>query len=352
MQKFLILASVLAVTGICITFIHAESPTAVPGPEIVPEWVRGIVVSWIDGNTTDLELIQSLKHLLEDNTAQHREITPANFVDPTKEPQHYINRYINEPEYKKWFDTYYSDLTIYEAVGVHDPLIRILHDENVKLRQELEDAKDGNVKLRQELEDAKGRNEQGTPDGNSEKPITDTTSLDDENQKSEEKNDVKPTSSEEMKFGEIWVKTDKDKYGLGDKIYISGQIPPFKPVYGLGGSILEERNHISLQLYRNTDRGSDKEFWIMRCDYYENYSNQECGTHRVIGILHEDWVFGDYTSSRRNNVLHDDGTFGIIIEVTNDYFAGEHYLTLDHYDILDPKRWTPTLSSSDVFIIG
>ena len=42
----------------------------------------------------------------------------ASFVDPTKDPQHYIDRYNNEAAYKTWFDTNYPDITIEEAVGL------------------------------------------------------------------------------------------------------------------------------------------------------------------------------------------------------------------------------------------
>ncbi|MFB5630131.1 MAG: hypothetical protein ACE5RN_00915 [Nitrosopumilaceae archaeon] len=42
----------------------------------------------------------------------------ASFVDPTKDPQYYIDRYNNEPAYKEWFNTNFPDLTIYEAVGL------------------------------------------------------------------------------------------------------------------------------------------------------------------------------------------------------------------------------------------
>jgi len=45
-------------------------------------------------------------------------ITLANFVDPTKDPQHYLDRYYNEPVYKDWFDNNYPGLTIEEAVGL------------------------------------------------------------------------------------------------------------------------------------------------------------------------------------------------------------------------------------------
>jgi hypothetical protein len=47
----------------------------------------------------------------------------ASFVDQTKDPQHYIDRYNNESSYKKWFDENYSQyLSIYEAVGLEEPL--------------------------------------------------------------------------------------------------------------------------------------------------------------------------------------------------------------------------------------
>ena len=46
----------------------------------------------------------------------------ASFVDQTKNPQHYIDRYNNESTYKKWFDENYSQYSsIYEAVGLEEP---------------------------------------------------------------------------------------------------------------------------------------------------------------------------------------------------------------------------------------
>jgi len=44
----------------------------------------------------------------------------ADFVDSSKDPQHYIDRYYNEEYYKSWFDRNYSGLTIEEAVGYTD----------------------------------------------------------------------------------------------------------------------------------------------------------------------------------------------------------------------------------------
>jgi len=42
------------------------------------------------------------------------------FVDPNKDPQSYIRRYITEQTYRDWFDRNYPDYTIYEAVGLNE----------------------------------------------------------------------------------------------------------------------------------------------------------------------------------------------------------------------------------------
>ncbi|MEK0376871.1 MAG: Ig domain-containing protein, partial [Nitrosopumilus sp.] len=48
---------------------------------------------------------------------------PAPFVDETKEPQSYVDRYNNEASYKKWFDDNYPEYSsIYEAVGLEEQL--------------------------------------------------------------------------------------------------------------------------------------------------------------------------------------------------------------------------------------
>jgi len=40
------------------------------------------------------------------------------FVDPNKDPNDYLKRYINESKYKDWFNRNYPNYTIYEAVGL------------------------------------------------------------------------------------------------------------------------------------------------------------------------------------------------------------------------------------------
>ena len=47
---------------------------------------------------------------------------PASFVDTTKDPQSYVDRYNNEENYKEWFDTNYPQYSsIYQAVGLDEP---------------------------------------------------------------------------------------------------------------------------------------------------------------------------------------------------------------------------------------
>ena len=49
----------------------------------------------------------------------------ADFVDSSKDPQYYIDRYYNESIYKSWFDKNYPELTIEEAVGYTNNTLEI-----------------------------------------------------------------------------------------------------------------------------------------------------------------------------------------------------------------------------------
>jgi len=48
----------------------------------------------------------------------------SSFVDPKKDPQHYINRYNKEKKYKAWFDKNYPNITIEEAVGLKPSTVK------------------------------------------------------------------------------------------------------------------------------------------------------------------------------------------------------------------------------------
>ena len=53
-----------------------------------------------------------------------REQSIPDFIDKSKDPQHYIDRYYSETSYKEWFDRNYPEMTIEEAVGYEE----IYHD--------------------------------------------------------------------------------------------------------------------------------------------------------------------------------------------------------------------------------
>ena len=58
-------------------------------------------------------------------TPEPKETSIASFVDPKKDPQYYVDRYNNEPNYMDWFDKNYAEYSsIYEAVGLEEPVIK------------------------------------------------------------------------------------------------------------------------------------------------------------------------------------------------------------------------------------
>jgi len=73
---------------------------------------------WFDNNYSEYSSIYEAVGLVKP-----LEI-PAQFVDETKDPQSYVDRYNNEASYKKWFDNNYSEYSsIYEAVGLEEPKV-------------------------------------------------------------------------------------------------------------------------------------------------------------------------------------------------------------------------------------
>jgi len=72
---------------------------------------------WFDDNYSEYSSIYEAVGL-----EAPKELAP--FVDPNLDPQHYVDRYNNEITYKKWFDKAYPDITIYEAVGLEAPEVK------------------------------------------------------------------------------------------------------------------------------------------------------------------------------------------------------------------------------------
>ena len=73
-------------------------------------------------NLQETIVVDEQNNLLPNNslqiTSEKKDEKLADFVDPNKDSQHYLDRYYNEPSYKDWFDRNYPDFTIEEAVGV------------------------------------------------------------------------------------------------------------------------------------------------------------------------------------------------------------------------------------------
>ena len=67
-------------------------------------------------------IVELIPEAIIELTPELQNLGIASFIDQTKDPQHYIDRYNNEPKYKEWFDTNYPQYSsIYEAVGLEEP---------------------------------------------------------------------------------------------------------------------------------------------------------------------------------------------------------------------------------------
>ena len=54
------------------------------------------------------------------------------FVDPEKDPSHYVKRYITEPNYKEWFDSEFPNYTIWEGIGISQQQYQNIVDDLTK----------------------------------------------------------------------------------------------------------------------------------------------------------------------------------------------------------------------------
>ena len=61
----------------------------------------------------------SMSFMVPEVAAQEKEIICSVYDRLCdEEPEHYVERYITEPEYKAWFDRNFPDYTIYEGIGI------------------------------------------------------------------------------------------------------------------------------------------------------------------------------------------------------------------------------------------
>jgi titin len=76
---------------------------------------------WFDTNYPDYTIQEAIELAIPGSFPEDSAKPILPFVDPKKDPQYYIDRYNNEPSYKAWFDENFPDYTIFEAVGVEEP---------------------------------------------------------------------------------------------------------------------------------------------------------------------------------------------------------------------------------------
>ena len=95
--------------------------------KILASWGGGRNLGEVDHRFVSGIALDSQNKIFFTDNARHSvyvytPVTPiASFVDQSKDPQHYIDRYFNEPTYKDWFDDNYSQYSsIYEAVGADE----------------------------------------------------------------------------------------------------------------------------------------------------------------------------------------------------------------------------------------
>src|SRR3989344_8895744 len=116
-----------------------EEPTPVTEPEPEPTQELGIA-SFVDPKKDPQSYVDrynnepTYKKWFDENFPEYSSIYEAvgldepkqiaSFVDPTLDPQFYIDRYNNEPQFREWFDENYPDMTIYDAIGVDKPEIK------------------------------------------------------------------------------------------------------------------------------------------------------------------------------------------------------------------------------------
>jgi len=81
-----------------------------------------IALNDLEINLQETIVVDEQNNLLPSDSSQitfeKKDEKLADFIDPNKDPQHYLGRYYNEPSYKDWFDRNYPDLTIEKAVGI------------------------------------------------------------------------------------------------------------------------------------------------------------------------------------------------------------------------------------------
>lgn len=74
---------------------------------------------------------------IPENQNSDEKVIKSDFIDSSKSPAYYIQRYHSEPEYKSWFDRNYPGQTIEETVGYTDSINKTKSSANEKANNEI-----------------------------------------------------------------------------------------------------------------------------------------------------------------------------------------------------------------------
>jgi len=109
--------------------IHEAVGLPEPAKEKVPGWIKNNAQWWAEDQIDDDTFVSGIQFLMKEKIVnipdlpeQASEKPRPSFVDESKDPQSYVDRYNNEASYKEWFDENYPDYTMEEAVGITAPI--------------------------------------------------------------------------------------------------------------------------------------------------------------------------------------------------------------------------------------
>ena len=155
MKRYLLFSSIMILIGLSIGLtinVSAEE-------SIIPSWIKNTAEFWVKGQIGDSEFIQALQYLVKEEILvipseqpknestlepipeptidlESKPLGIASFVDQSKDPQSYVDRYYNEPSYRDWFDRNYPQYeSIYQAVGLEESTVSKLEPVTEKITE-------------------------------------------------------------------------------------------------------------------------------------------------------------------------------------------------------------------------
>lgn len=103
---------------------------------IIPLWIKNNAKWWAEGQIDEESFLGGIQYLVKNRiitiksddvgksfvkslpSSKYKETHIEGFPDPLKTPEHYLDRYFNEQQYREWFDREFPDTTIFEIIGL------------------------------------------------------------------------------------------------------------------------------------------------------------------------------------------------------------------------------------------